>query len=248
MKDEAVQKSVKKFKIQLPTTLVIRRETVMKALVGVVIALVLVPVFDWVIQTSITSQYVAFYKNADVSRAAYVKEMERQYGDQVVNEMLAKAAIAQAAKERDITVSEADIDKAVEADKTNAGITTAEDFEAALAQSGITVDEYRAYVKVTVTLDKLIEGTITDPTDAEIEEYFTSNKTLFEGKKLEEVKTTIAAEIKQNKLSETRQEWISKALENFNASNTLVSKESRKYKFLRSIDLVTRLFSADPTK
>lgn len=248
MKDATVEKTSKKFKIQLPTTLVIKRETLMKALVGLVIALALVPVIDWVIQTSITSQYVAFYKNADVSRSAYLKEMERQYGDQVVNEMLAKAAIAQAAKERGITVSEADIDKAVETDKTNAGITTAEDFEAALAQSGITVDEYRAYVKVTVTLDKLIEGTITEPSDAEIEEYFTANKTLFEGKKLEEVKTTIAAEIKQNNLSETRQEWISKALENFNASNTLVSKESRQYKFLRSIDLVSRLFSADPTK
>lgn len=232
----------------LPTKLAFKKETIVKFGIGLVIALALIPVIDWVIQTSITSQYVAFYKSADVSRSAYIKEMERQYGDQVVNEMLAKAAIAQAAKEKGINVSEEDVTKAVDADKARAGITTDEDFSKALAQNGITPEDYRAYVKVTVTLDKLLEGTISEPTEKEISDYFTQNKELYTGKKLEEVKSQIIDDLKTANLNTQRQEWISTALTGYNAGNTLVTPSSRKYGFLKSINLLQRLFSADPTK
>lgn len=233
----------------MPKTLTVRKDTLVRVAIGTIAAVAILLILDWIIQTSITSQYVAFYKNADVSRSAYIKEMERQYGDQVVNEMLAKAAIAQAAKEKNLTISDEDVNAAVEADKKRAGITTDEDFTNALSQNGITLSDYRAYVKVTVTLDKLIEGTVTAPTDQEIQQYFTENKTLYEGKKLEEVKDTIREEIIQATLNTKRQEWITSALAGYNTNNnSFVTKESRQYKFLRSLELVKRLFSNDPTK
>jgi len=230
-------------------SITIKRETITRFAIGFVIALLLIPAIDWVIQTSITSQYVAFYKGSDISRADYVRELERQYGSQVANEMLAKAAISQAAKEKDIKVSDEDVTKAIDIDKTRAGITTDEAFAEALASSGITEEDYRAYVKVTVTLDKLLEGTISEPTEKEISDYFTENKDYFAGKKLADVKDEIAETLKQTNLTNLRQEWLANALEGYNtAENTLVTEKSRNYKFLRSIDLVKRLFTTDMTK
>ncbi len=236
------------FKIKLPAKITFKKDVMVKFAIGFVIALAIVPAIDWVVQTSITSQYVAFYKDSDVSRNAYLKELERQYGDQVVNEMLAKAAIAQAAKDRDIKVSDADVDKAIETDKAKAGITSDEDFNKALQQNGITATDYRAYVKVTVTLDKLLEGTVSEPTDKEISDYFAQNKDLFTGKKLEDVKSQISTDLKTTALNSKRQDWISKALTGYNPSNTLVSKTNKEYKFLKSISLIQRLFSNDTTK
>jgi hypothetical protein len=239
----------RKFAITIPANFTIKRGTLVKFGIGFIIALALVPVLDWVIQTSITSQYVAFYKNSDVPRAAYIKELERQYGSQVANEMLAKAAISQAAKERDLEITDEDVTKAIDADKARAGITTDEAFKEALEGSGITEEDYRAYVRVTVTLDKLLEGTATEPTEKEISDYFTENAELYKGKKLDEVKSEISETIKQTNLTNLRQEWLTNALKDYNTdANTLITEESRSYKFLKSIELVKRLFSTDITK
>lgn len=239
----------RKLSIAIPTNFTVKRETLVKFAIGFVIALALVPVLDWVIQTSITSQYVAFYKNSDISRASYVKELERQYGSQVANEMLAKAAISQAAKERDLKITDEDVTKAIDADKARAGITTDEAFKEALEGSGITEEDYKAYVRVTVTLDKLLEGTETEPTEKEISDYFTENKALYVGKKLDEVKAEIIEAIKQTSLTNLRQEWLTNSLKDYNTeANTLITEESRSYKFLKSIELVKRLFSNDITK
>lgn len=239
----------KKISFTIPTNFSIKRETLVKFGIGFIIALALVPALDWVIQTSITSQYVAFYKNSDISRASYIKELERQYGSQVANEMLAKAAISQAAKERDLKITEEDVTKAIDADKTRAGITSDEAFKEALAGSGLTEEDYRAYVRVTVTLDKLLEGTATEPTEKEISDYFTENATLYKGKKLNDVKAEIVEAIKQTNLTNLRQEWLTNSLKNFNTeANTLITEESRSYKFMKSIELVKRLFSNDITK
>lgn len=240
---EVIQKvSSKKVALSL------KKETAIKFAIGLLVAVIMLPVLDWLIQTSITSQYVAFYKSSDVSRAAYVKELERQYGDQVVNEMLAKAAIAQAAKERGITISNEEVDAAIERDKQSAGITSDDEFTSVLAQNGISESDYRAYVKVTVTLDRLLEGTVAEPTEKEIEEYYADNKEYFADQKLEDVKEQIATDIKQSNLNTLRQDWLSKALAGYNKENTLVTQDSRQYGFMKSITLLQRLFSNDPTK
>jgi len=241
--------SAKKLTINIPANFTIKKGTLVKFGIGFVIALALIPALDWVIQTSITSQYVAFYKDSDIPRSEYVKELERQYGSQVANEMLAKAAIAQAAKERGLKISDQDVDKAVDSDKARAGITTDEAFTEALASSGISEEDYRAYVKVTVTLDKLLEGTISEPTDKEVSDYYTENKETFSGKKLDAVRADIVESLRQTNLTNARQEWLTNALDGYNSdANTLISEKSRAYKFLKSIELVKRLFSKDITK
>jgi len=235
-----------------PTAFSIKRETLIKFAVGFIIALALIPALDWVIQTSITSQYVAFFKDSDVSRSAYLNELQKQdaaQGNPVLNEMLAKSAIAQGAKEKKLKITEADVNAAIDADKKKAGITTEEAFKAELKNSGITEAEYRAYVKITVTLDKLIDGTVVEPTDKDIQAYFDENKAQFTGKKLADVKTQIIDAIKQSNLTTKRQEWLTKAMEGYNsANNTLTSETSKSYKFLRSFELMKRLFSQDVTK
>jgi hypothetical protein len=232
---------------KFPTNIVIKRDIAMKIAVGIVAALILVPVLDWLIQTSITSQYAAFYKNSDVTRSVYMKELEKQYGNEVMQELLAKAAIKQGAKDKDIEVSEEDITAAVEADKTRAGITSDEDFKTALAQSNLTEAEYREFVRTTVTLDKLIEGGVAEPTEAELKEYFTTNKELYSGSKYEDVKETIKAEIQQMDLNTKRQAWIDAALKDYDPANNLVTAGNAKYGFLKSIELVDRLFSGNPS-
>jgi len=251
MQEATVATSVKEAP-KRPIAFSIKKETLIKFAVGFVIALALIPALDWVIQTSITSQYVAFFKDTDVSRSAYLNELQKQdaaQGNPVLNEMLAKSAIAQGAKDKKLKVTDADVNAAIEADKKKAGITTDEAFKAELKNSGITEAEYRAYVKITVTLDKLINGTTVEPTDKEIQAYFDENKTQFTDKKLADVKTQIIDAIKQSNLTTKRQEWLTKAMEGYNsANNTLTSETNKSYKFLKSIELVKRLFSKDVTK
>lgn len=235
--------AVKKAGFKIPTNIVVKRGLLLRIAVGIVAALVLIPVIDWVVQTSITSKYAAFYKNNDVSRSVYLKELEKQYGADIMQELLAKAAIKQGAAEKGIKVAEQDITDAVEADKKRAGITTDEDFKTALAQSNLTEEDYREFVRTTVTLDKLIEGTVAEPTDAEMKEYFTTNKELYTGKKYEDVKATIAAEIKQTDLNTKRQAWIDAALKDYDQANNLVVNGNAKYGFLKSITLIDKLFS-----
>jgi hypothetical protein len=151
----------KKISFTIPTNFSIKRETLVKFGIGFIIALALVPALDWVIQTSITSQYVAFYKNSDISRASYIKELERQYGSQVANEMLAKASISQAAKERDLKITEEDVTKAIDADKARAGITSTK--RSRNPGSGLP-KKITVHVRVTVTLTTT-EGTATEPTE-----------------------------------------------------------------------------------
>jgi hypothetical protein len=238
--------SAKKSGIKIPTTLVIKRDSVVKTLVGLVAAIVLVIVLDWVIQLSITSQYAAFYKGFDISRSVYTKELEKQYGESVMQELLAKAAIVEGAKAKGISVTDDEVTTAISADKARAGITTDEDFATALAQSGLTIDEYRSYVKITVTLDKLISGDIVEPTDAELKEYFTTNSDQYTGQKFEDVKATIAADIKQMELNSKRQTWIDDTLKNYDTTNNLVIDGNKSYKFLKSVSLIDKLFSNDP--
>lgn len=247
MLDTIVAEETKK-KFSFPSKITFKKGVVLKVVVGIVVALVLIPVFDWMIQTSITSQYVAFYKNADISRSEYMKELEAQYGEQVASSMLQKNAIIQAAKERKITVTEEEVTKKINAIKESNGITTDEAFQAALAQNGLTEAGLRADAKIGTMLDKLLEGAVAEPTDKEVETYFTENVELFKGQKLADVKAQIVSSLRDENLNTQRQEWVSKALTGYNPNNLYVTSKSRSYKFLKSIDLVQRLFSKDPTK
>lgn len=242
----ASEEVVTKTQPEKATALVIKRDTLIKIAVGILIAVLLVPVIDWVIQTSITSKYAALYQATAVNRSEYVKELEKQYGQQVIQEMIAKSAVYQAAKDKKITVSDEEVNTAIEADKKRVGITNDEDFKAALDQSGVTMDDYTEYMRLTVTLDKVLDGNVVNPTDAEISDYFAKNATLYTGKKLEEVKDQIRTALVQTAQNTARQKWVTDKLSAYDSKFNLTLEENNKYGFLKSIDLVQRLF-ANPT-
>lgn len=227
---------------KLPT-IAVKKDILIKIGVGIAIALVLIPVVDWVVQTSISSKYVAFYKEFDVSRKEYEEALESKYGMTIMQNLLAQAAVNQLAKEKGVTVSADDVNKAIADDKAQAGITTDEQFASALEQAGITEKTYRQSVELSLKLDKLSSEGITEPTEAEMQDYFAKNSTLYTGKKFEEVKETIKASMISGIKSAKQEELISNALANYSEENILIAGSNDTYKFLRSLDLVKRLFA-----
>jgi parvulin-like peptidyl-prolyl isomerase len=87
----------------------------------------------------------------------------------------------QAAEERDITVSDEDVQKRIDQIKKENFEGKDEEFTKALAREGLTEDDAREEIKAQLVQEKLFEDVTTDVgvTDEEIEKYYEDNKAQF---------------------------------------------------------------------
>jgi len=141
-----------------PVKLVLKRQTVVKFILGFFIALLLIPVLDFVIQTSITSKYAAFYGDFDVSRKDYLTQLENQYGEEVVSSLVAKSAVMDEAAKQDIEVTEDEIAASIASVRKQFNIEDDVAFANALEQAGITEESFREETTVVLYLNKIVEG------------------------------------------------------------------------------------------
>lgn len=103
-------------------------------------------------------------------------EFKRQLLDNMINAVL----IRQAAEERGITVTDEEIDAQIE--DLKAGFPSEEEFNTALADANLTLDELKQQLRDQLATQRLMEELVGDAevTDAEIAEYYETNKAQFE--------------------------------------------------------------------
>lgn len=113
------------------------------------------------------------------------QEMMQAINKKILNALVDQSLTHQEAKKYHITVSDVDIDAAVENVK-NAKSLTQEEFEKALEQEGLTLKEYRGSVKKQILQGKLINFAVKSKvviTESEIEKFYESNTEKYSGTK-----------------------------------------------------------------
>ena len=149
----------------------------------------------------------AWANNRPIFRISVLKELEKQGGKSVLDNLIEKSLIYQEAKSKNISVTTEDIDKEIEKIKElvkGQGIS----LEDALSSRGQTMADLKEQIKV----QKYVESILSDKvyvSEEDIKKYFDENKSFYgKDETLEKVKDQITQQLSQQKLSEEYQKWI----------------------------------------
>jgi len=149
----------------------------------------------------------AWANNRPIFRISVIKELEKQGGKSVLDNLIEKSLIYQEAKSKNISVTTEDIDKEIEKIKElvkGQGIS----LEDALSSRGQTMADLKEQIKV----QKYVESILSDKvyvSEEDIKKYFDENKSFYgKDETLEKVKGQITQQLSQQKLSEEYQKWI----------------------------------------
>lgn len=127
--------------------------------------------------TGSTSSVVASVNGEPITKDQLYDTMVQQYGPDVLDSLISDKIVELESKAKNITITDADIDKELQKYIEQYGGQAA--FEQALASSGYTMDAIKKNVKMNLTMVKLLEPEITI-TDDELQKYFDENKSSFD--------------------------------------------------------------------
>lgn len=116
---------------------------------------------------------VGIVNNRPITSIELYSKLASQGGKQMFDQIVVEALIVDAAKKKNINVSETDIDNEITKIEKNLGENT--NLTDALTQQGMTLKDLRAQVKMRLTAIKLVEGNVS-VTDEEVNKYITDNK------------------------------------------------------------------------
>ncbi|MBI3559213.1 SurA N-terminal domain-containing protein, partial [Candidatus Gottesmanbacteria bacterium] len=115
----------------------------------------------------------ATVNNRPVWRWDLENRLIARFGSQTIDELVSESLIKQAAAKNNVTVGKTEIDNKVsEIEKSLAGKITLKD---ALAQQGMTVDDFRRQVELQLTLEKLTASSVV-VSDKEVADYIDKNR------------------------------------------------------------------------
>jgi len=151
----------------------------------------------------------AWVNNKPIFRANYVKELEIQAGQQILDTLITKSLIFQEAKKLKIKVTNEEVEKelkTVEEIAEQQGLT----LEELIEFQGITKKQLVEEIKLQKMIEKIV-GKEVQVSDDEVNEYITENEEILpESLSSEELKETVSNQLKQQKLTEKVREWISR--------------------------------------
>jgi foldase protein PrsA len=147
---------------------------------------------------SYKSVFIAAVVNGSpISRLSVINEIEKKSGKAALDSIIIQKILADEVQKRGITVSEADIDaemKIIEARFTAQGAT----LDAMLTAQGLTRDDVKKQIVTQVQVEKLLGDKIA-VSDSEVSKYVTDNKITVPKDKDAEMRTQVAAQLKQDK-------------------------------------------------
>jgi len=150
---------------------------------------------------------VALVNNRPISRFGFDRALEKQGGQQVLNNIVTEMLINQEAQKQNVTASQANLDqKYTEID--NQLKAQGQSLEAALTAQGQTRADFDSQMKTQIVLEKML-GKDISVSDQEVSDYFTKNKASFaKDATLASETASIKSALLQQKLSEKLQPWL----------------------------------------
>ncbi len=150
---------------------------------------------------------VALVNNRPIWRWTFVKTLEKQGGEQVLDALIVESLILQEAKKQKVTISDVDINQAIEEIKANF-TGQGQDFDELLASQGINQQEIRRNIEIQ-KIAEAIAGKDVSISDEEVETYLEENKDSFSDEEnQDEVKATVRKQLEQQKLNEAIGQWL----------------------------------------
>lgn len=150
---------------------------------------------------------VAIVNGKTVDRAEFTKLLLERSGETVLQEMIAKQLLYEEADKKNITVSEAEINKQIEISRNEIkanGVT----LEAYLSQRNYTMEKFREEIRDQLVVKKMFEKGIR-VTESDIETFFKANNvTKGEGAILASQRITIKQAITQYLLRQKYYQWV----------------------------------------
>ncbi len=150
----------------------------------------------------------ATVNGSPVSRLSLIRELEKQGGKQALEAIIDQKLIEAELQKQGITVSQEEVSeeiKNIEAQVSSQGGT----LEQALTMQGLTEETLREQITIQKKLEKLLADKIV-VTDEEIDAYMKDSKVpLPKDIKPEDFKKEISIQLKQQKLQQEAQKWIS---------------------------------------
>lgn len=182
-----------------------RRKTV--RLVSIILGLI--------IGVFVTVKYLiaATVNGRPISRFAVLKQLESQGGAQVLDELITKSLILQEANRQNISISESDID--AEVDKLRELFESqGQTLEQVLTLQGQELKSLTEDIRFRLLIERMLENDL-NVTEEEIKNYFEENKDFFaEDAVFNEVRDQVSEQLKEQKLSESFQEFITELRSN----------------------------------
>ena len=151
---------------------------------------------------------VATVNGSPISRLSVIQELEKRGGKQALEAIIDKKLIETELNKQKITATKEEIDeeiKKIEAQVTNQGGT----LEMALAQQGMTEENFREQITIQKKLEKFLAEKIT-VTETEIDTYIKDSKaTPPKDVKINDFRKQISDQFKQQKFQQEAQKWVS---------------------------------------
>lgn len=122
------------------------------------------------------NQAIAKVNDVSITKDKLYDELVEIGGKQTLNTMITEELLQQELNKKSITVTDADVDKDIETLK--ASFPSESQFESALQQNGMTMDDLKEQTKTQIELKKLMGDKI-KVTDEEVKEIYDQNKDSF---------------------------------------------------------------------
>lgn len=150
-----------------------------------------------------------------ISRLSVIKELESQGGKRILENIVTQKLIQQEAKKKNITISQADIDKEIASTESQLA-TQGQNLTDWLAFQGMTKDTLREQVRLQKIVEELLGKDIT-VTDNEIVNFTEKNKDVLAervGSDSAKVTAMVKEQLKRQKLNEKVQPWLQELQKN----------------------------------
>lgn len=144
-----------------------------------------------------------------ITRWELNKAMTKQYGKQVLDEMVAEKLLTSLAKKENVTVSSEDID--TEIAKITEQVGGEDALNQTLEQYGMTRDSLRERLSTTLLQKEIAEklfGSEVNVTDEEVNTTYEQNKDFYGEKTLDNVKADLIEQLKGQKLQQKFSAWF----------------------------------------
>lgn len=148
----------------------------------------------------------AFVNGSPIYHSSVVSELEKQAGQQVLDNLINEKIILQEAFNNEVTVPEEEIQTEVERIKQMV-VSGGTDFDSFLLSQGITQETLEQNIFIRKLIEKLLADKVSVG-DEEIAKYYEENKTVFGTATLEEVKGDIEESLVSEKLQTEFSAWI----------------------------------------
>lgn len=177
---------------------------------NLIIALFLVILIFGISGYLLRGQYLAAMVNGKpVFRHQLNKQLTSAYGKEVLENVILENLIKEEATKNQVAISDEEIEAEIK--KISAGLGEGVTLEQALAAQGMTLDSFKEQMKTRLLVYKILEKDIII-SDEEVDKYIKDNAKTLTATAEADKKTEAKTIIKEQKISEKIQTWISDLL------------------------------------